>query len=163
MEYYAKPPECIAICLQEQLCDIGNTPPIQPDLESFYTTPSFPKCIRRSSQINAFASFSAENPFNGITLNIGNLPPLTLYNFYSPGRPKALAILTKALLPDPSSLIMGDFNARHEWWYGRQPPIHTRDDSSLIVDWLSENSFSLLSPFGIATHFPLNINNTINY
>jgi hypothetical protein len=36
-----------------------------------------------------------------------------------------------------------------EWWYGRPPPIHTRDDSATIVEWLSDNSFSLLSPVGI--------------
>jgi hypothetical protein len=57
---------------------------------------------------------------------------------------------------------MGDFNAYHEWWYGRQPPIHTHDDSSIIVDWLSENLFSLLSPAGITACFPRNINNTLS-
>jgi hypothetical protein len=109
IEYYPKLLECIAMCLQEPWCDIGNTQLIHPNLESFYPTLSFSKCvtyIRRSSQINAFSSFSVENSFNGIILPIDNFPPFTLYNFYSPGCPKALVVLTKTLISDPLSLIL---------------------------------------------------------
>ena len=44
---------------------------------------------------------------------------ITLYNFYSPGRPTAIANLLSSgkLIPDESCIIMGDLNAYDMWWY----------------------------------------------
>jgi hypothetical protein len=43
---------------------------------------------------------------------------ITIYNIYSPGRPKAAIDFIHTLLPKPNSILIGDFNAHDEWWNG---------------------------------------------
>jgi hypothetical protein len=98
-------------------------------------------------------SFSADNSFTGVTLRFHSLPPFTLYNFYSPGRPIAFVSLIKSFIPANPAIIMGDINAHHEWWYEQLPlPAGSKE----IAHWFSNQGLQFMNPVGIPTHCPHN-------
>jgi hypothetical protein len=117
IQFYASLSECIAYCLQEPWCNTGNVPPSDPDFNCFYSSPLKPKCviyICRSPALNAYISYIADDSFIGVTLQFTSLPPVTLYNLYSPGYPTAFVSLLEFFTPSNSASLIGDLNGYHE-------------------------------------------------
>jgi hypothetical protein len=105
--------------------------------------------------------FSHENSFLGISVKFPHQPRFTVYNFYSPGRPNALAALLSSFTPSLPCILLGDFNAHHAWWCGSgaindSQMRGTKTASNTIADWLEEHSFQLHNTPGELTHFPRN-------
>jgi hypothetical protein len=109
---------CIIFNIQELCLDYGRLPPTYPD--SYLITPSAAKpkytmYIRKIPNITYLPSFEESNSFLGVKIHIPNLIPFKLYNFYSLGRPNALASMLDSFLLQKLSIIVGDFNAHHTW------------------------------------------------
>ena len=136
-----------------------------------------PRCVtyvRKQSGITATVVFTHLDSFLGIRIDLPEHPPtgvdspraVTLYNFYSPGRPTAVANLLSSgnFVPDAECLIMGDFNAHDSWWYGAAGSVgailrNFGGTSKTIEEWFWERQFTLHNEVGHYTHFPRNGNN----
>jgi hypothetical protein len=103
-----------------------------------------------------------KDSFIGTYISLSEAVKFTLYNFYSPGHPKSLASLLDDFRPSLPCILLGDFNAHHEWWYG-QLAVSTRKIrafhahrgfSKIIVDLLGDNNSTLHNTPGVRTHFP---------
>jgi hypothetical protein len=93
--------------------------------------------------------------------------PFVIYNIYSDGgRDIAFAELIKLFDPDPSCILIGDFNCHHPWWYGdiksTKNHMKTRQlsiNAKTIFEWLEKQNFKLHNKTGIPTHHPRGSNN----
>jgi endonuclease/exonuclease/phosphatase family metal-dependent hydrolase len=92
--------------------------------------------------------------------------PFVIYNIYSDGsRDRAFAELIKLFDPDPSCILIGDFNCHHPWWYGdiksTKHNMKTRQvstNANTIVEWLEKQNFKLHSKTSIPTYYPRDSN-----
>jgi hypothetical protein len=128
--------------------------------------PRKPMCatyIKTSSYLEAIPSFIPGDSFFGGRITYSHIPPFTLYNIYSSGgRNLALESLTKILIPEPSCIMIGDFNCHHAWWsddsrltkHGEKP-CQSSPNANTTVDWLEKYDFQLRNKPGIpTTHYP---------
>lgn len=152
------------ILLQEPWLDQNNQPPNLTGFEIFTPCHILPKVvilIRRSANLAPTLTFTHGNSFIGVQLNTSR-KPITIYNFYSPGNPKAIFNLFHTFKPDPDSIITGDFNLHHDWWYAEKADEYDkllredRDKATFIIDKLLTHSYTLNSRPGTPTHFPRN-------
>jgi hypothetical protein len=92
--------------------------------------------------------------------------PFVIYSIYSDGgRDRAFAELIKLFDPDPSCILIGDFNCHHQWWYGdiksTKNNMKTRQvstNANTIVEWLEKQNFKLHNKTSIPTHYPRDSN-----
>jgi hypothetical protein len=157
---FASQPECLFFCLQEPWCGpnksppLHPTPPLHPNFNLFTPTPLSPKCatyIRCNKGLSAHTTFTYKDSFISTHISLSEAVKFTLYNFYSPGHPKSLASLRDDFRPSLPCILLGDFNAHHEWWYGqladstsKARAFHAhRGFSKIIVDRLEDNNFTL--------------------
>jgi hypothetical protein len=131
-----------------------STPPLHPNFNLFTPTPLSPKCatyIRCNKGLSAHTTFTYKDSFISTHISLSEAVKFTLYNFYSPGHPKSLASLRDDFRPSLPCILLGDFNAHHEWWYGqlavstcKTRAFHAhRRFSKIIVDRLEDNNFTL--------------------
>jgi hypothetical protein len=93
-------------------------PPTHPDFDLLTSITDKPLCttyIRCLPSMQSDISFIHSNSFLGTLISFPNCPALTIYNFYSPGRPHAVADLLPNFHPTLPTIIMGDLNAYHPW------------------------------------------------
>jgi hypothetical protein len=111
--------------------------------------------------VQADVIFTHSNSFVGIRISFPASPTFTIYNFYSPGRPHAIANLLPQFRPKLPAIIIGDLHAYHPWWGSTT----TLDDNQIqsfraetasIVDWMETHSFFLHNKASTLTHFPRN-------
>jgi hypothetical protein len=93
-----------------------------------------------------------------ITLPLFNF---TIYNLYSPARAASAIQFIHSFKPSKNSVMMGDFNAHHEWWEGEN--FENRDKNrhgiQQMVDDLIDQQWTLANKQGTKTHYPQNGNN----
>jgi hypothetical protein len=110
-----------------------------------------PKCaiyIKTSKESQASIVFSSGTSFLGCRISLSQSKPFVIYNIYSHGgRDTASAELIKTFTPDESSILIGDFNCHHPWWYGNikstKNNMKTRQlsaNAKVIVDWLESQN-----------------------
>lgn len=96
-----------------------------------------------------------------ISLNIKNLPPITVISVYVPPN-RSIRNLTSDLqtLNNVSrhSIIFGDFNAHHPLWKCRRPNPH----GNAIFSFTAHSDFYILAPV-LATHFSSNSSSIIDF
>src|ERR1700738_2672335 len=143
LQKFAGDDQCIALVIQEPHLDRHNLPPQHPVFESHVPPLAKPRCVtyvRKIPGLTATTVFSHQDSFLGTRIHIRSSKPsthsrtknqndddgpkvveFTLYNFYSPGRPLAIANLLASghFVPDKNSIVMGDLNAHDTWWYGQ--------------------------------------------
>ena len=85
---------------------------------------------------------------------------MTIYNFYSSGRQRAICHFFQGFHPDTNAITCGDFNSHHRMWYGHRSAQHDRqlsNDATLanqLVDKLVVDlAFDLQNIPGLYTHF----------
>jgi hypothetical protein len=156
---FASQPECFFFCLQEQWCGPNKSPLLHPDFDLFTPTPLSPKCatyIRCNKGLSAHTTFTYKDSFIGTHISLSEAVKFTFYSFYSPGHPNPWPLLDD-FRPSLPCILLGDFNAYHEWWY-RQLAVSTRKTrafhahrgfSKIIVDWLEDNNFTLHNTPGV--------------
>jgi hypothetical protein len=111
---FASNPNCLIILLQEPTIEHTKLPPTHPDFHLLTPIPEKPLCatyVCRLPGVQTDITFSHSNSFLGTLVSFPNSPALTIYNFYSPGRPHAVAELLPEFLPNLPAIIMGDLNA----------------------------------------------------
>jgi hypothetical protein len=154
----------IIILLQEPAIEHTKLPPTHPDFHVFTPVNERPLCatyVRRLPGLQTDITFTHANSFLGTRISLPTSPPFTIYNFYSPGTPHAIANLLPSFHPHLPAIIMGDFNAHHEWW-GSTTTINDdqirrqRDQSQTIANWMEDHHFFLHNKPGHPTHFPRN-------
>jgi ribonuclease HI len=153
------------ICLQEPGLNSSGHPPNHPNFQTFSPSPK-PKCvtyIRICDYITASSCFREKNCFQGTKIQFSTGEPFSLYNIYSPARDTAFGNLIKIFTPDVSSILIGDFNCHHAWWYGdvqatRKGPKTRRSSpyANEIVSWMEDHNFQLHNIPGVSTYFPRN-------
>jgi hypothetical protein len=114
--------------------------------------------IRRGYNIVASAGFTHEQSFLGSHI-ISNSLSVYLYNFYSPGYPKAFADPCKSFTHKSPCILMGELNTNHPLWYGHGGGIPNKDlrrntPSNSIAGWFENFSFLLHNEPRVYTHFP---------
>jgi hypothetical protein len=152
------------VLLQEPHLNSHKLPPPLNNFQLFYPPPS-PKSrlncatyVRKSANLQPSVTFTHSTSFLGVTIKTPE-HPLTIYNFYSPGKSTAVAELLPSFTPNPHSLICGDFNAHHGLWYGdravefrKKIADHSRD-AEIIVDHATTHSLTLHNTPGELTFF----------
>jgi hypothetical protein len=161
---FASNPSTVLILLQEPAIEHNQSPPSHPDFHLLTRVPERPLCatyVRRLPGVQADIIFTHSNSFLGTRISFPASPAFTIYNFYSAGRPHAIANLLPQFGPKFPAIIMGDLNAHHPWWGSTT----TLDDNQIrsfraetdsIVDWMESHSFFLHNKPGTLTHFPRN-------
>src|ERR1700733_8761852 len=94
------------VLLQEPWLDHNQQPPQLSGFDCFtpcHTSPKVSILVRRSANLSPTLSFTHENSFIGIQVH-GSGPPITIYNFYSPGNPRAVYNLFHSFKPDKNSI-----------------------------------------------------------
>jgi hypothetical protein len=122
--------DCIIFILQEPWLERGGQPPTHPDFDLYTLTPVKPlwaTYIRRGYNITASTEFTHRRSFLGSYMTINHSLSFHLYNFYSPGYPKAFADFCKSFIPKSPCILMGDLNAHHPLWYSRGGGIPNQD------------------------------------
>jgi hypothetical protein len=161
---FASNPNSLVILLQEPTIEHNKLPPSHPDFHLLTPVPERPLCatyVRRLPGVHADITFTHSNSFLGTCISFPTGPAFTIYNFYSPGKPHALADLLPQFHPSLPAIIMGDTNTHHTWW-GRATTINDaqirnhRDQADTIADWMEEHHFFLQNKPGHPTHFPRN-------
>jgi hypothetical protein len=107
----------IIILLQEPTIEHTRLLPTHPDFHMFIPIQEKPLCatyVCRLPGMQANVTFTHANSFLGTRISLLTKLSLTIYNFYSPGIPHALANLLSTFHADLPAIIMGDFNAHHE-------------------------------------------------
>jgi hypothetical protein len=159
---FASNSNTILILLQEPAIEYNLQPPSYPDFHSLTPVTECPLCatyVRQLPGVQADIIFTHSNSFLGTRISSPASPAFTIYNFYSPGRPHAIANLLPQFCPKLPAIIMGNLNAYHPWW-GSTTTIdnnqihsfHAETDS--IVDWMESYSFFLHNKPGTLTYFP---------
>jgi hypothetical protein len=154
--------DCIIFILQEPWLEREGQPPTHPDFDLYTPTPIKPlyaTYIRRGYNIVASTEFTHGRSFLGSYIIINNSLSFYLYNFYSPGYPKAFADLCKSFTPKSPCILMRDLNAHHPLWYSHGGGIPNKDVrrntlSNSIAEWFEKFSFLLHNEPGVYTHFP---------
>ena len=178
LTFFAGRPSCMVLLLQEPHLDRHHLPPVHPAFDMHCPVPCKPKCvtyIRKLPGVTAHTIFTHLDSFLGTRIvftpphTMGPAGPAptvetTIYNFYSPGRPTPAASLFSSgtFKPDNDSIIFGDFNAHHAWWYGEAAALKngalraTSGPSGVVAEWFEEHDFTLQNEPGRCTHFPRN-------
>jgi hypothetical protein len=115
---FASNPNSFIILLQEPTREHIKLPPTNPDFDLLTPISDKPLCatyIRCLPGVQSDITFTYSNSFLGTLISFPNCPALTMYNFYSPGRPYAIADLLPNFCPTLPAIIMGDLNAHHPW------------------------------------------------
>jgi hypothetical protein len=139
-------------------------PPPHYDPFTGFTPCQKPKCaiyIKTSKELQASIVFSSGTSFLGCRISLSQSKPFVIYNIYSHGgRDTAFAELIKTFTLDESSILIGDFNCHHPWWYGNikstKNNMKTRQlsaNAKVIVDWLESQNYKLHNKPGIETHY----------
>jgi hypothetical protein len=118
--------------------------------------------IKTSKELQASIVFSSGTSFLGCRILLSQSKPFVIYNIYSHGgRDTAFEEHIKTFTPDESSILIGDFNCHHPWWYGNikstKNHMKTRQlsaNTKVIVDWLESQNYKLHNKPGIETHYP---------
>jgi hypothetical protein len=161
---FASNPNTIIILLQEPAIEHTRLPPTHPDFHMFTPVQEKPLCatyVHRLPGIQANVTFTHANSFLGTRISLPTKLSFTIYNFYSPGTPHALANLLPTFHANLPAIIMGDFNAHHEWWgstttFDDDQIRRQWDQSQTIADWMENHHFFLHNKPGYPTHFPRN-------
>jgi hypothetical protein len=161
---FASNPSTILISLQEPAIEHNQLPPSNPDFHLLTPVPECPLCatyVRRLPGVQADIIFTHSNSFLGTQISFPASPAFTIYNFYSPGRPHAIANLLPQFRPKLAPIIMAYLNAHHPWW-GSTSMLDDnqirsyRTETDSIVDWMETHSFFLCNKPGTLMHFPRN-------
>jgi ribonuclease HI len=170
LQYAEKCPNSIILCLQEPGLEKSGDPPTHPSFTCFTPGPK-PKCVtyvRTKSFIQSTMVMSSNSSFLGCRIKLNKQHPFTLYNIYSTGgRDAAFGKFIDSFEPSSSCIMIGDFNCRHSWWYGKiqstkknqSKTCEPSQNANKIVDWLEKNGFQLHNRPGIPTHYPRNSGN----
>jgi hypothetical protein len=113
---FASNPNWLIILLQEPTIEYTKLPPTHPEFHLLTPVPEQPlyaTYIYCLPGIQIDITFSHSNSFLGTLVSFPNCPALTIYNFYSPGRPHEVMELLPDLCPNLPAIIMGDLNAHH--------------------------------------------------
>jgi len=161
LQDFAQKPENLIFLLQELWCDRHGNPPSLAGLDTYFPLPTKPRCVtyvHHTPGLTAPTVFTAFDSFLGTTITtVHNQNSFTLYNFYSPGRPEALAAILPSLKLPTNCLLMGDLNAHHPWWQGPLPSTARISAAShKIANWFKDNNFFLHNETAIPTHHPRN-------
>lgn len=150
--------------LQEPWLSSSGSPPSLPGFQLFTPSGGRIRCatyVRLSSNLQPALIFQHLDSFLGVSISLGD-EMFSLYNFYSPGHPRAAAQLFESFVPARNCLLMGDFNAHHPLWYGyRQAEYESsyasvREESDLLVARFQEHAFTLHNVPGLFTFYPRN-------
>ena len=146
------------LCLQELPITKTGFPPTHPDLVVFTCgkNSKVATYVKNNISYKTSTSFTFENTVIGIRVESPDITPFTVYNIYSKGgRDKSVASLTEVLRPDPSCILIGDFNCHHPWWGGsREAAKIMSANATTVVEWLEAHNFTLHNTPGVNTHFP---------
>jgi len=161
LQDFARKPKNIICLLQEPWCDRHGKPPSLPGFDTFTPSPVKPKCvtyIRHTPGLSATTVFTTQDSFLGTAITSSyTQKTFTLFNFYSPGRAEPLATILPTLKLPNDCLLMGDFNAHHQWWQGPLPSTaRISHGCQTIANWLENNNFHLQNEPAIPTHHPRN-------
>lgn len=153
--------DIFGILLQEPWTTSSGTPLVCPGFDIFYTAVPAKCCtyIRKAADLKPSFIFTSEQSFLAINISLQE-SPITLYNFYSLGRPTGVADLLTTLKPDWNAIVHGDFKAHHEQCYGQlassfpERMLNEQRDMETICNWFATHSFTLENTLGVTTNLP---------
>ena len=76
-----------------------------------------------------------------------------LVNVYNDSENTAASLLNDILLPDLPTIITGDFNTNHDLWSTEKKDGSCSAKADKLVEWFTNNDFSLLNRKGEITYF----------